>query len=572
MIAIIFILGYHITMRLILGKLDKDILSGRSREELESLILMLQGEVKELKKQNLEKDMEIANLREINRMRLLEKYKPSSEQMGSLFDELELYELAQPSLEEEEKTKVREHEKTRRKIAISSVPASAPVYDVYHTDNAAVSYTDDDGIEYRRVGDEVVFKIAYVPQRVVLERHHYPKYRAVCTAEGGRETEIAMGSKGIDAIAASPSFISYVAVSKYDDHLPLYRLSEILGRSGIMVSRQKMAGWLIKYMEALLPFSRFWDRTVFRQRFLAMDESPVKILDVLTAEGKPSSNCFMVFRRGSSYIAEERRTHVLISYKAAIGRSADELLDEYRRMKFPGYVMTDGLSGYNAIEKHCTCWVHAVRPFKKMLKDCRKDEGARRICMEAARLFSIDEDLRKDLEGGIIGEDEFLQERRKKSDAVMDAIFALCASLSLRYTPQSQMGKALAYIIERQDTLRNYLEAVEATPSNNESERCAKAFATGRKNWLFSKAVDGADASAFFYSIIESAKANGIDPLLYTELICTDGPYCNTEDEMERLLPWNADLSRMKEMAAGRIAAVPDRERTEPYALTGFRG
>ena len=202
------------TMKLVPGKLDKDILSNRSREELESLILMLQGEVHDLRKQT----------------------------------------------------------------EISSMPASTPVYDVYHTEGAAESYTDDDGIEYRRIEDEIVSKIAYVPQRVVVERHHYPKYRAVCAVEEGKETEVAMRSRSIDALAASPSFISYVAVSKYDDHLPLYRLSEILGWSGIRVSRQKMAGWLIKYMEALLPFSRFWDRTVFRQRFLAMDESPVKIL------------------------------------------------------------------------------------------------------------------------------------------------------------------------------------------------------------------------------------------------------------------------------------------------------
>lgn len=559
-------------MKLAPGKLNKDILSGRSHEELESLILMLQGEIQELKKQNLEKDIEIANLREINRMRLLEKYKPSSEQMGSLFDELELYDLAQPTLEEEEKTTVREHEKTRKKMAISSVPASTPVYDVYHTENAEETYTDSDGVEFRREEDEIVFKIAYVPQRVILERHHYPKYKATCMVEEGKETKVVMGNRNIDALAASPSFISYVAVSKYDDHLPLYRLSEILERSGIKVSRQKMALWLIKYMEVLLPFSRFWDKTVFRQRFLAMDESPVKILDVMGKEGKPSSNCFMVFRRGSSYVEKERRTHVLISYKAAIGRSSDELLDEYRKTGFQGYVMTDGLSGYNTIKKHCTCWVHAARPFKKMLKDSRKNENAQKICMEISRLFKIDESLREELERGDINEDEFLRSRKEKSLVIIEQIFTFCSSLSLKYTPQSSMGKALAYIIERQDTLRNYLEAVEATPSNNESERCAKAFATGRKNWLFSKAVDGADASAFFYSIIESAKANGVDPLLYTELICTEGPYCSTEEEMEKLLPWNADLSRIREMTAGRIIAVPDRERTESYVLTGFRG
>ena len=111
-------------MKLVPGKLDKDILSNRSREELESLILMLQGEVHDLRKQNLEKDMEIANLREINRMRLLEKYMPSSEQMASLFDELELYDLAQPVLEDEGRITVSAHEKTRKQTEISSMPAS----------------------------------------------------------------------------------------------------------------------------------------------------------------------------------------------------------------------------------------------------------------------------------------------------------------------------------------------------------------------------------------------------------------------------------------------------------------
>ena len=558
-------------MKLAPGKLNKNTLSSHSREELESLVLMLQGEVYNLQKQNLEKDMEIANLKEINRMRLVEKYKPSSEQMGSLFDEFELYDMAQATIGEEDRITVREHEKIRKKAAISSIPASAPVYDVYHTDGAEDKYISAEGVEYRREDDEIVFKVAYVPQRAVVERHHYPRYKATCMTDGRKETEVLMGNRSIESLAVSPSFISYIAVSKYDDHLPLYRLSEILGRSGIKVSRQKMAGWLIKYMEALLPFSRFWDRTVFRQRFLAMDESPVKILDVRNKEGKPSSNCFMVFRRGSSYIAEERRTHVLISYKAAIGRSSDELLDEYRRERFPGYVMTDGLSGYNKIEKHCTCWVHAVRPFKKMLKDSRKDENAKKICTEVAKLFSIDEELRTKLENGNIDEASFLRERKDKSAEIINGIFELSTSLSLKYTPQSQMEKAIAYIIERQDTLRNYLEAVEATPSNNESERCAKAFATGRKNWLFSKAVDGADASAFFYSIIESAKANGIDPLLYTELICTEGPYCTTEEEMERLLPWNADLSGMMEECRKRNAAAPDKDRKDPYMLTGLR-
>lgn len=558
-------------MKLTPGKLNIDILKAQTKDELSFLVLSLQEQVYNLQKQNLEKDVTIANLKEINKMRMLEKYKPSSEQMASLFDEVELYNLAQSTIEDEEKIKVEGYEKERKKSEVSSVPANTPTYDIYHTEEAVDKYTNDEGIEYVKDGEVVVDKIAYIPKRVVIERHHYPKYRATCE-ETGTPVEIKMERPSIDRLAASPSFISYIAVSKYDDHLPLYRLSEILARSGIKVSRQKMASWLIKYMESLIEFSRFWDKTVFRQRFLAMDESPVKILDVTNKEGKPSSNCFMIFRRGSTYIEEEKKTHVLISYKASIGRKKEDLLEEYNKEKFSGYVMTDGLSGYNGIEHHCSCWVHAARPFKKMMKDNPKAENPKVIAMQIAKLFSIDEEWRKKLLSGEIDTNEFLAGRKKESIPVMDGIFQFCSELILKTTPGGQMGKALAYIIERKDILPNYLEAVEATPSNNESERCAKAFATGRKNWLFSKAIDGADASAFFYSIIESAKANGINPLLYTELICMEGPYCKSENDMESLLPWNADISKVKEMEIVRCMALADSSRKKPYLLTGLRG
>ena len=552
-------------MKLAPGKLDKDTVSKCSHEELEFLVLNLQEQLHK-------KEVEIANLKEINKMRLVEKYKPSTEQMSCLFDEVELYELSQSSLVEEEKIKVEGYEKQRKKVEVTSVPASTPVYDVYHTDDAVDGYTDKDGIEYVREDDEIVNKIAYIPQRIIVERHHYPKYRAVCETENGKQREVKMANHLVDKIAASPSFISYIAVSKYDDHLPLYRLSEILLRNGIKVSRQKMALWLIKYMEALAPFSRFWDKTVFKQRFLAMDESPVTILDVTNKEGKPSSNCFMVFRRGSSYMAEERLTRVLISYKASIGRSTAELLDDYKRENFNGYVMTDGYAGYNDIKHHCSCWVHAARPFKKMLKNTPDAQNPKYIAMMIAKLFTLDEEWRAKLLSGEIDEVTFLEERKRESKEVIKKIFDFCSELILTTTPKSPLANALAYIIARQDTLPNYLEVVEATPSNNESERCAKAFATGRKNWLFSKAVDGADTSAFFFSIIESAKANGVDPLLYTELICMEGPYCKSEEEMEKLLPWNVDLAKVKDMVKARYAATADRTRQKPYLLTGLRG
>ena len=97
----------------------------------------------------------------------------------------------------------------------------------------------------------------------------------------------------------------------------------------------------------------------------------------------------------------------------------------------------------------------------------------------------------------------------------------------------------------------------------------AKAFATGRKNWLFSQSVDGVDASCFFFSLIESAKLQGLNPADYIEYVCTFGPYCRNEGEWKNMLPWNADLNRLDDMRARRVKAKPDPFRREPYILSG---
>ena len=97
----------------------------------------------------------------------------------------------------------------------------------------------------------------------------------------------------------------------------------------------------------------------------------------------------------------------------------------------------------------------------------------------------------------------------------------------------------------------------------------AKAFATGRKNWLFAQSVDGADASAFFYSLIESAKLADISPSDYIEYVCTFGPYCATDEQWESLLPWNIDLGRLDDLRKERYNAKADKGRTSPYVFCG---
>ncbi len=232
----------------------------------------------------------------------------------------------------------------------------------------------------------------------------------------------------------------------------------------------------------------------------------------------------------------------------------------YKRYDFNGYYLTDGLLQYYHYRnphKHASCWVHAVRGFKDVLKVDRENKVASFICRKAAMLYKIDAEWRALLTRGVISEEEFIEERKWRSLVCIGWILGTVDDKRSKYSPGCMMGKAFKYIKDYEEYLTVYLDCIEATPSNNAVERMAKAFATGRKNWLFSQSVDGVDASCFFFSLIESAKLQGLNPEDYIEYVCTFGPYCRNEEEWETMLPWNADLSRLDDVRAARAMAKP---------------
>jgi transposase len=236
---------------------------------------------------------------------------------------------------------------------------------------------------------------------------------------------------------------------------------------------------------------------------------------------------------------------------------------------YTSHLMTDGLKGYLSYDKHCVCWVHAVRQLKKILKLNKHDIHALRIVKEVAKLYDIDEQYRRMLRCGEISAEQFLAARKKESEEVIDTVYAMAEDTRRQYSPKGAMGKALDYLDTYKPYMRTYLDVVEATPSNNSCELVAKAFAIGRKNWLFTQSVDGADASAFFYSMIETAKRASLNPLDYVEALCTFGPGCSTNEQWEALLPWNIDLSILDEQRNRRLNAKPDPGRTSPYNFVG---
>lgn len=501
-------------------------------------------------------------LEEMQRLARIEKYKPKCEQIETLFDELEVIDTFS---EEGNETLVKEHVRKKKSTRqCAQVPAGTPVYTNDHTKDAP-SFIIRDNVRYNRIEDKVIDKIAIEPVRLKVERNIYPQYKPECE---GFKNIVLFSNPQTDALAASASFEAYQAVSKFDDHLPFYRQSEMLQRHGIRLGRQTMAKWLIAWYSDLIHLERYFTKTMFGMKFLNMDETPLQVLDFRTENGSISRSSFMFIRQGSTYNEADRKVRRLIACSYIQDRKIGTLTDDYVANRSTAAVMTDGLASYNRLDKHCNCWVHAIRSFKRILKD-REENNCKHLVVLFDKLYEIEDRYRKKLLDGELDASSFLAGRKDESLKVMNEIFTFANSIRFKY-PEGAMKKAITYLLERQDTLPNYLDVVEATPDNNAAERVAKAFATGRKNWLFSQTVDGADASCFMYSAIESAKANNLNPFDYMELLFTFGPSAKTEEEMEALLPWNADISRLSEIRGVRANATAEPHKTEPYVFSGL--
>lgn len=548
------------------GKITKEDLMKMDKEEMASLVINLSSIIQA-------QSEEIANLKELYKLKTAERYIPSSEQMGWLFQELEILDaVLAMGPQEEETSEVASHtRKKRKRLNACTAPADTPVCDVFHNEDATESIVGKDGIAYKRVEDKVVDKIAIIPRKVVVERHHYPQYKTVDVDAGQDNNKIILYPSASAALGASPSIVSDVVLSKFDDHLPLYRQEEIFAREGFFLSRQKLASWVIRYYEDLLPFASYYRKQVYQSAFLSKDETRVTVLDVKGSTGKPSTNGFMYITIADTFDEATGNTRSLVLLDYIQGRSREVLFEDIERYGYRGYLLTDGLNGYLSYpsDKHCVCWVHAVRKLKQLLKVNKKNVHALRIINEAAKLYKIDERYRKMLKSKEIDAETFLSLRREESEKVIDTIYEIVDEVRQFYSHAGAIGDAVSYLENYRIYMKNYLDVVEATPSTNANERVAKSFALGRRNWLFAQTVDGADASAFFFSIIETAKRAGLRADDYLEAICTFGPGTKSEAEWEALMPDKVDLARLIEWRERRLNAKPDSNREKPYHFVG---
>ena len=558
--------------------IDKDTVKGLDRSQLENVLFTVYNDNLAFKRRIQELEAMVAELKEFKNLANAEKYTPSSEAIQGLFPELEVMVSYSDPVEEDrqpEEVGPKRDGRTRKPRRPNLVlPANADV----SIDDRTIGVPDTrivDGVEYERGEDEVTLKLGYTPAKRKVVKLISPTWIPVGQPEDGEAEKIVdFENRKIDALACDASTVANIIVSKFDDHIPLYRYSEICAREGINLSRQTISNWLQTYYGELADFGNYFSDQVFRMNAINQDETRVQVLDVRSETGKVSSSSFVIIRVGTTFDEKERQYHRIVSMDYSNGRSREKLFDGFERLDYRGPLLTDGLAGYLdgrkcPQDRHAVCWVHAVRHLKKYAKLNPSNGTVMRLLAEHGHLYRIESSCRARLDSGEISPEEFLSERKRQAKPIIDGIYRLIDEKYPLYAENNELGKGLAYLRDYKDNLYVYLNHVELTPDNNVCERTAKAFATGRKNWLFSKSIDGVDASCFFYSLVETAKASGINPEEYVEFVLRFGP--NTErKDYDSLMPWNADLRRLDIFHDSLMSAKPDPERKEPYVLCGF--
>jgi transposase len=506
--------------------------------QLPSDVASLQALVQERDAALEERDTEIQQLREYIRLMRSQRFGASSErthrdQLG-LFNEAEQL-VDSAAVDEFEEPTVAVPAHTRAKGGRRRLPAWMERVEIVHDlpDGEKVCATD--GTALVEIGRETSEQIEFIPATARVLVHVRPKYACPGCKTG---VQIApMPPQPIPKSVASPSLLAFVAVSKYADALPLYRQSGILERIGIDLSRATLAHWMVRMGELVQPLINLMREQLLLHDFVQCDESRFQ---VLKEPGKAAeSQSYVWVQRGAP------DDHPLVLYDYNRSRSAE--VPKRLFEGFQGILQTDGYEGYGSVGRepgitHVGCWAHARRPFVDALKGTGKNrkKGAKRSSKQSQaeaglrfiqKLYEIERSV-KDATA-----EERLKVRQQKSLPVVASLRSWLDGALEIVVPRSLTGKALAYLDGQWPKLVRVFDTGHVPLDTNAVENAIRPFAVGRKNWMFADTVQGAEASANLYSLIETAKANEIEPWAYLHHVFSELPKAETIEDVDALLP-----------------------------------
>ena len=482
----------------------------------------------------------IAALEEYVALEKLKKYAASSEKspdQQEMFNEAELTVVAEDMLAETKQLdlEAKPSAPNQKKPGRKPLPAQLPRVRIEHDISESQKHCPC-GCACTVIGEDISEQLDIIPAKIQVLVHVRKKYACKQCEEG---VDIApLPPQPIPKSNASPGLLAHIAISKYQDALPLYRQQAVLQRSGVEIPRNTLANWMIKAGELLQPLLNTMESQLLTYPVMHCDET---IVQILKEPDKPAtSKSYMWVRVGGPPTQPIRLFHYAPSRSGAV---VSELLDGYQ-----GYLQTDDYAGYNAVaaNKGVTqlgCWAHARRKFidaqkatAGKTKNTNKVSKADMAISLIAKLYAIEKTIKEaDTKTRHHIRQQQALPQLKKIRTWLDK--TLHSTL-----PKGLLGKAVSYLDKNWHKLTIYTQDGRLSIDNNAAENSIRPFVIGRKNWLFSASVNGAKSSANIYSLIETAKANKLEPYQYLRHIFSELTKATTEDQIEALLPWNVDL------------------------------
>jgi transposase len=492
----------------------KENLEDKSTQELLEIINNLQKTIenRDSKIQSLEHRLALAL--QARFAKKSEKLSEGLEKQLSIFDEA-ILPLNIEEIKEEEKTihiPAYQRKKKGRKSLPKELPRIQKIYDLSLEEKICQC-----GCQLTCIGEVTSEQLDYIPAKVTVIEHVRKKY----ACKKCEETMITakLPKQPIPKSIATPGLLAHIAISKYDDHLPLYRQEEILQRHGVDIPRMTLSYWMIRCGELTTPLIKLMHDEVINYDIAYADETPVQVLS--ETKLKKNKKCTMWLFIGGP---PDKRCYL---YRFHTTRGSEVAVTFFQDYK--GYLHVDGYSGYLPLFASSSvsgvgCMAHARRKFYEITQTT-KTKGLADVAISIiAKLYEI-ESYAKD-QG--LTPDEIYLLRQEKAQPILNHFNLWLLDNSLKIPPQSPIGKAVAYTLRQWPSLTTYLNDGRLEIDNNRSERGIKPFVVGRKNWMFLGNVKGANASANLFSLIESAKANNIEPYAYLRFIFEKLPLCET--------------------------------------------
>ncbi|MCP5080764.1 MAG: IS66 family transposase [Alphaproteobacteria bacterium] len=482
--------------------------------ELKGLVTLLATELKN-------RDLKIADLKHQLAGHNRHRFGSKSESLDQLQLSLENEEIAVAAVETD--TPEPEASEPKKKPKRKPLPEHLERNEQVLTpgDNCA-----ECGGELKTLGEDITEELEYVPGRFVVNKIIRPRMACSCCEA---VLQAPLPSRPIERGRPGPGLLAHVLVSKFADHLPLYRQSQIYQRDGIDLDRSTLADWVGKSTALLEPLADAIGKHVRQGQALFADDTPVKLLAPGTKRTKTA--------RVWAYVRDERPWNGQAPpgawYQFTIDRKGEHPVRHLSN--YNGWVHADGYAGFNGLfgedrASEVACMAHTRRKFV----DVQQSQGAaiaEEAVLRIAKLYGIEKEARGR------SPEERVVIRQKKAKPIFDDLETWLHAQLPKISGKSPLAKAIRYALARMRKTRPYLENGFLELENNTCERALKPVAIGRKNWMFAGSERGGKAMAIAFTLIETAKLNGVDPQAWlTWVLAQIADHKITR--IDELLPW----------------------------------